>query len=74
MSSLHATWSRIGTDYSRLWSHTYADDAEEQLNEILERSRVASEIATTEAPNDQKLLGKWQDRVFTLHNLTGQHG
>ncbi|MSV35924.1 MAG: hypothetical protein EXQ47_10055 [Bryobacterales bacterium] len=74
MSTLHASWNRIGADYGRLWSHTYSDDAEEQMYEIVERAREASELATTEAPNDQKLLGKWQDRVFALHNLTGQHG
>jgi len=74
MSVLHASWNSIATDYSRLWSHTYSDDAEEQLYEIIERAKEASELATTEAPNDQELLAKWQDRVFALHNLTGQHG
>ena len=28
----------------------------------------------TIAPNNQNLLGKWQDRAFALHKLTGQHG
>jgi hypothetical protein len=74
MGSLQAAWNRIAIDYGRLWSHTYSDDAETDLYEIIDREREASEIATTEAPNDQKLLGKWQDRVFVLHKLTGQHG
>jgi len=74
MSTLHASWDRIATDYGRLWNHTYSDDAEEHMYEIIERARAASEIATTEAPNNQKLLGEWQDRVFALHNLTGQNG
>lgn len=74
MASLHAAWDRIATDYSRLWNHTYSDDAEKELYEIIERAREASELASTQAPNDQELLGKWQDRVFALHNLTGQHG
>jgi hypothetical protein len=74
MSALHSSWTQIATDYDRLWSHIYADDAEEQLYQIAERAREASELATTDAPNNQKLLGQWQDRVFALHKLTGQHG
>jgi hypothetical protein len=74
MCSLGSAWNKIATDYNRLWNHTYSDDAEKELYEIVERAREASEIATTEAPNDQKLLGQWQDRVFALHSLTGQHG
>jgi len=65
------SWQRT-TDYSRLWSHTYEPEAEATLDEIVTRASEASELATTEAPNDQKLLGKWQERVFLLHGLTQQ--
>jgi hypothetical protein len=40
---LHATWSRIADDYTRLWNHTYADDAEDQLNQILASEATPSE-------------------------------
>jgi hydrogenase maturation factor len=74
MAKLHSAWNRISQEYNRLWSHAGDDDAEDQLEQILEMSREPSELATTDAPNDQKLLEKWQDRVFALYHLTGQHG
>jgi len=74
MAKLHSEWSRISQEYVRLWSHIGDEDAENQLEQIIEMSREPSELATTEAPNDQELLGKWQDRVFALYHVTGQHG
>jgi ATPase subunit of ABC transporter with duplicated ATPase domains len=74
MAKLHSAWNRISQEYSRLWSHIGDEDAENQLRQIIEMSREPSELATTDAPNDQKLLDKWQDRVFALYHLTGQHG
>jgi len=74
VAKLHSSWNRIAQEYSRLWSHTGDQDAEDQLNQIIEMEREPSELATTGAPNDQKLLGEWQDRVFALHHLTSQHG
>jgi|WetSurMetagenome_2_1015567.scaffolds.fasta_scaffold477636_2 hypothetical protein len=74
MAKLHSSWNRIAQDYSRLWGHTGDPGAEERLAEIAEMEREPSELATTGAPNDQKLLGKWQDHVFALYHLTGQHG
>lgn len=72
MAKLYSAWDRIGSDYTNLWSHTYEPDAEESLADIVHRAREASELATTEAPNDQKRLGKWQEQVFLLHGLTSQ--
>jgi hypothetical protein len=74
MAKLHSAWNRISQEYRRLWSQTGADDAETQLAQIIEMSLEPSELATTDAPNDQKLLEKWQDRVFALYHLTGQRG
>ncbi len=74
MAKLYAAWSRIATDYDRLWNHAYDDDAEAQLDAISQREVEPSELAATEAPNDQRLLGKWQERVFSMHHLTDQHG
>ena len=70
MAKLHSSWARIAQEYTRLWSHTDDPQAEEQLDKIIDMEREPSEIATTDAPNDQELLGKWQDRVFALHHLT----
>jgi hypothetical protein len=61
-------------EYDRLWNHTDDIDAEAKLDSIIGKEKEPSELAATEAPNDQKLLGKWQDRVFSLYRLTGQHG
>jgi hypothetical protein len=72
MVKLYSSWDRVAADYCRLWSRTYADDAESQMYEIMQRARESSELATTDAPNDQKLLGKWEGRVFALHGLTDQ--
>lgn len=71
MAKLHSTWNRITTEYEHLWNHTYTEDAEDQLDRIIQLEEGPSELATTEAPNDQKRLGKWQDRVFALRGLTG---
>jgi hypothetical protein len=74
MAKLHSAWSQIATEYDRLWNHASDEDAESQLEKIMEREKEPSELATTDAPNDQKLLEKWQDRVFSLYHLSGQHG
>ncbi len=74
MIKLHSAWSVIATKYDGLWNHTYEDDAEDRLNQIVQSEREPSEIATTDAPNDQKLLGKWQDRVFAMYHLGSDHG
>ena len=69
MVKLHSSWNQISADYDRLWNHTFADDAEDELNSINTRARNSSELAATDAPNDQKLLGEWQERVFLSHRL-----
>jgi hypothetical protein len=74
MANLHSSWIRIAQGYDRLWSHTSDGDAEDQLAKIIQLEWAPSELATTDAPNDQKLLGGWQDRMFSLHRLTVQDG
>ncbi len=74
MAKLHSAWNQIATEYDRLWNHTNDEDAETQLESIMEKEKEPSELATTDAPNDQKLLAQWQDRVFSLYHLTNQHG
>lgn len=74
LAKLHSSWNRIAQEYDRLWNHAGDGDAEDQLAKIIRLEWEPSELATTDAPNDQKLLGEWQDRVFSLHHLTAQHG
>ena len=74
MVKLHASWAGIAADYERLWNHTYDEDAESQFEAIVQKESSPSELAATDAPNDQALLGRWQERVFSLHHLTDQHG
>lgn len=74
MAKLHSTWNQISMEYDRLWNHQNDSNSEEQLDQIIRREKEPSELATTDAPNDQKRLGKWQDHVFTMYRLTGQNG
>jgi hypothetical protein len=69
MAKLHSAWNQIATDYAHLWNHMDDQDAEILLDKIFASERSPSELATTEAPNNQKLLGKWQDRVFSMYHL-----
>lgn len=71
MSKLHYGWNQIGADYARLWSHTYEEEAEAQLEDLRRRESELSELATTDAPNDPSRMSRWQDQVFKLHHLTG---
>jgi len=75
MAKLHSAWNLISLDYERLHNHPDSDDAEEQFYAIFQREREPSELAATEAPNDQELLGAWQEHVFARYRrLTEQHG
>jgi hypothetical protein len=69
MAKLHHQWNVLSADYERLWHHWYEDDAEERLDEILRRDREASQTGTVEAPYDESLIDKWQDRVNILRGL-----
>jgi hypothetical protein len=72
LAKLHSLWNQIAEDFDRLWNHAYDEDAEDQLKELFRREREASELATTDAPNNQKLLAEWQQRVFASHRLDDQ--
>jgi hypothetical protein len=71
MSKLHYAWSQIGTDFGRLWNHTYSEDAESELFDLQRRELEFSELATTDAPNDPKRLLRWEDQVLKLYRLEG---
>lgn len=69
MADLHASWSQIAALYDRLWSHVHDDDAEAQLDRIIERERKPSELAATGAPYDEDLLLKWEQKVFEMYGV-----
>ncbi|HYM06083.1 MAG TPA: hypothetical protein VEU11_05940 [Terriglobales bacterium] len=72
MAKLHSAWAQIATEYDHLWNHAGDMEAEDQLEKIMESEKEPSELATMEAPNNQRLLGKWQGRVFSLYHLADQ--
>lgn len=67
MAKLHSLWSQLEAGYDRLWNHWYEEDAEKQFKELLKRGREASEMGTTEAPYDERLIDKWEDRVYARY-------
>ena len=67
MSKLHGSWSRISSEYGRLWNHAYDDNAEATLDKLIDMEREPSELATTNAPNDPDRLGKWEDHVIAMY-------
>lgn len=69
MAKLYSQNSQLASDYERLWNNVYADDAGSVLDNLIRHDREISEEATTEAPNDQKRMGRWQKYVFTQHGL-----
>jgi hypothetical protein len=69
MAKLYAQNSQLANDYERLWNNVYAEDAGATWDVLVHRDTEVSETATTEAPNDQKRMGRWQDYVFTQHGL-----
>jgi hypothetical protein len=69
MASLHSEESALANDYERLWNSTYIDEAAAQLRTLIQRDRELSEKATTEAPNDERRMERWQDYIFRQHGL-----
>ena len=64
MSKLQYEWNHVYQDYERLWHHWQEDDAEKVMEELLKRSREASELGALEAPYDKKLSDKWSALVY----------
>lgn len=69
MAKLNSSWSELAAGYERIWGSPYTEEAESMYNQLGEKEREISMLATTDAPNDQKRLGKWQDRVFKLRHF-----
>jgi hypothetical protein len=68
MAKLHYTWNHLAADFERLWNHWHEDDAEAVFQDLLRRAREASQIST-EAPYDERLIAKWEDRVLAQYGL-----
>jgi hypothetical protein len=69
MAKLHSSWSQLSVDYGRLWNHAYSSAAEQELDDLIRRELDLSEIAATDAPNDEARMERWQNRVFQLYHL-----
>jgi hypothetical protein len=71
MAKFHYQWSELAEGYASLWNNVHAEDALLDFDTLCRRERDLSELATTDAPNDQKRLAYWQDQVFKQHHLVG---
>jgi hypothetical protein len=69
MAELHLEWKQIAFDYNRLWNHAYEEHSESWLEEIMKREREPSKVAAVEAPNDEKLMGKWESYVLASYRV-----
>lgn len=72
MAKFHASWSELALSYESLWDNVHAVDADITFEVLARRERDLSELATTDAPNNQERLSYWQDVVFKQHNLIAQ--
>lgn len=70
MAKFHSAWSELALKYEALWRKTYAEDASEKLEQLIAKEIELSTQATTEAPNNQKRMGIWQDHVLRQRHLT----
>jgi len=69
MADLYWRSNQLASDYERLWNNVYAEDAAKTLSDLLRRDADIAKIAVTEAPSDQKRMGRWRDYVFVQHDL-----
>ena len=69
MAKLHYSWSQIASEYETLWNTTYTDGAEQTYDRLVARERDLWELASTDAPNNQKRLGYWMDKVLKQHHV-----
>jgi uncharacterized membrane-anchored protein YhcB (DUF1043 family) len=69
MAKLQYSYLQLTDEYRHLWNHTYAESAESELYNLMSRERELSELAATEAPNDQDRMDKWETHVFKQHDL-----
>lgn len=66
---LHSAWAQIATQFEQLWNDPTDEHAPAQFDALIAREREPSDLAVTAAPNDEKRIGKWQDRVMAMRHL-----
>ncbi len=69
MAKLSHSWSELAAGYERIWCDPYSEESATLYHQLGEKERELSMLATTDAPNDQERLRKWQIHVFRLRNL-----
>lgn len=72
-SKLHGDWALIAERYHELWNHTYADDAEQKLMDIMRQEREASNQAVRKTGYDIRRMEKWEKHVFQSYQLEWQN-
>jgi hypothetical protein len=61
-ADLHLRWTRLASEFQRLWDDMYADDAPARLAVLEEREAELGRAGTAFPVNEKRLL-KWQDHV-----------
>ena len=69
MAELNQSWSEVAFGYERIWQNPYTEESESLYRQLDDTERDLSMIAAAAAPNNQKKMAKWQDRVLELRNL-----
>lgn len=69
MAKLHESWHKLGQEYTELWNRTWSDEAEAVLYALMRREQELSTLATTEAPNNRKLMAESEEQIFRMHHL-----
>lgn len=69
MAELNHSWAEVAFDYERIWENPSTAESEALYKQLDEKVRDLSTTSTTAAPNDQKRMAKWKERVLELRNV-----
>ena len=69
MAKLHESWLALGQEYTELWNRTWSDEAETVLHALMRREQDLSTLATTEAPNNKRIMAESEEQIFRMHHL-----
>ncbi|HUY15025.1 MAG TPA: hypothetical protein VMX16_15565 [Terriglobia bacterium] len=67
-SDLHYRWSRLASQYQRLWDNMYSDQAPERLRELNEKSAELSK-SSLGIPYKESIMLRWEDHVLRHHGV-----
>jgi hypothetical protein len=67
MAELNHSWAEVASDYEHIWEDPYTAESEALYSQLEEKVRDL--LAMTEAPNDQKRMAKWKNRVLELRDV-----